>query len=144
MDNDGDGRIDFAGVDNNGDGDFDDANEAPPDAGCFSATHYREAPDPQCADGQDNDGDGTADAEGVDLNGDGSFGGVGEFPPDASCASPGQADERSPEACRDGIDNDEDGFIDFQPQFLDGGVENPDFVTRDQDCIDPFDNSESR
>lgn len=146
LDNDGDGRADFAGVDLNGDGLFDRPGEFPPDFGCANANHFRESPEPQCSDGIDNDGDGTADWNGIDVNGDGIFDtAAGELPPDFACSGdPRSQDESDPEQCRDGVDNDGDGLIDFQPQFLpnSGGL-NPNYDSRDLDCDNAFDNTEA-
>ncbi|MEK7705390.1 MAG: hypothetical protein AAB426_10560 [Myxococcota bacterium] len=143
-DNDGDGRADYAGVDLNHDGAFDLAGELPPDPGCPDAWHYSESPKPQCSDGLDNDGDGTADWGGVDTTGDGAV----DVPADAGCANAdalaGQRDrnEADPAQCDDGIDNDGDLLIDFQPEFLVGGAPNPAYLTGDPQCESIFDNGE--
>ena len=57
VDNNGDGDYTDAGVDNNGDGDFDDA-------------------------GVDNDGDGLFDGAGTDVNGNGDYTDAGDVAPD--------------------------------------------------------------
>ncbi|MCZ6785267.1 MAG: aryl-sulfate sulfotransferase [Proteobacteria bacterium] len=46
VDNDGDGAVDFLGIDLNGDGDFDDPGEFPPDPQCTSPSKNRERPTP--------------------------------------------------------------------------------------------------
>jgi hypothetical protein len=109
-----------------------------------------EAPKPQCSDGIDNDGDGTADYDGIDLNGDGSFSSDGELPPDEACRigaasridGQRRRDESSPAQCGDGIDNDNNGLADFQPQWLTTGEPNPLFGSGDPQCTNIFDNSE--
>jgi len=149
-DNDGDGRADFDGVDLNHDGRFDGPGEFAPDPGCDSPVDFAEAPKPQCADGADNDGDGTADWAGIDLNHDGLFDGAGEMPPDQACIAGNAAplagqrrrDESQPAQCSDAIDNDGDGLIDYQPEFLIGGAPNPSFLNGDDSCDSPFDNLE--
>lgn len=134
IDNDGDGRTDYLGIDANNDGLFDLPGESPPDPGCLTATDLAESPEPQCADGIDNDGDGTTD-----------------YPEDVACAIGASSDiegmrgrnEAAPPQCADGIDNDGDGTIDFQPQFLTSGEANPNFGTGDAQCSDAFDNGEA-
>ena len=150
VDNDGDGRADLHGVDLNGDGLFNMSGEYPPDPGCLSSSDLQEALKPQCSDGIDNDGDGTADYFGLDLNGDGLFDGEGEYAPDQACligaSSPidGQRhrNEASPSQCSDGIDNDNNGLSDFQPEWLTNGEPNPLFGTGDPQCSSIFDNLE--
>jgi uncharacterized repeat protein (TIGR01451 family) len=150
IDNDGDGKIDFPndpgcptpldndetdpvreqcrdGIDNDGDGLIDFLR----DPGCGSSLDDNEGDDPvaACRDGIDNDGDGKtdypddpgcsnpADNEEFSIIFDGSSGGGG---------SGGGREFRG--ACRDGIDNDGDGKIDF-----------PD----DPGCTYSFDNNEA-
>ncbi len=166
-DNDGDGTADFNGVDLNFDGRFDAPGEFPPDPGCYGIAGYAEAPEPPCADRLDNDGDGSADWNGIDLNGDGRFDPPGEMPPDWLCVMPDpttgavptiiQSQRRRSERfyespanvyadfaqCRDGVDNDGDGFVDFQPEFLSTGGPNPNYLTGDPQCTDALDNTEA-
>jgi hypothetical protein len=87
-DDDGDGRIDYAG----GLADL-------MDPGCESDADNTEADVAvlaQCADGIDNDADGVTD-----------------YPSDASCSSATDNDETNPPQCSDGIDNDAGGATDF-------------------------------
>lgn len=139
VDNDGDGRADFSGVDRNADGSFELPGEFPPDPGCLTRLNISESSKPQCSDGIDNDGDGTAD-----------YAGAGGLTPDYACtrnvADPleGQRrrDEGDPSQCNDGIDNDGDTFVDFQREFLPNGQPNPDFGNRDPECSSALDNLE--
>lgn len=123
IDNDGDGRTDFAGG----------------DPGCSSASDLGErAAHLACDDGIDNDGDGRADFELVTFN-DGANGwsaGGG----DRGCAGPGSFSE-SPH-CQDGIDNDaatndpEKAGTDW-----DGGLDAgrpPDPAGADPNCAQPY------
>ena len=150
IDNDGDGRADWAGIDLNADGLFTLLGEYPPDPGCLSATQNSEANKPQCADGLDNDSDGDADYSGIDLNGDGLFNGEGEMKPDDACSAGAASeiegmrrrDESDPTQCHDGIDNDSDGKTDYQPQTLPDGSPNADAHLGDPDCESIFDNTE--
>jgi hypothetical protein len=82
------------------------------------------APDPQCSDGIDNDGDDLVD-----------------YPDDLGCDSPSDVSERAEPGsryqCDDGIDNDGDGFIDYPDDpgcpFSYATIENP-------QCDDDIDN----
>jgi hypothetical protein len=165
-DNDGDGLADYRGVDLDHDGRFNGAGELPPDPACTTTYDYREAPEPQCSDGIDNDGDGTADAGGIDQNGNGSFSDAGDMLPDWVCVMPNpnttaiptslESERRRDERifyepgwvpldfsqCRDGIDNDGDGLVDFQPEFLTTDLPNPNFLLHDDDCTTALDNTE--
>lgn len=96
IDNDNDGKTDWAPVGQGG------------DPGCDTPTDNDEsddpAPEPQCDDGVDNDSDGL-----VDMS-------------DPGCSSPSDDDETNggggnPQ-CSDGVDNDSDGLVDFP---ADGG-----------------------
>lgn len=103
-DNDGDGLIDFTGLDLDQDG----QPEYQPDPGCFGPSDNFEAgaqstsggPDTECDDGQDNDGDGKKD-----------------YPADECCLSTHWDDESTcltgTTECSDGRDNDNDLKSDF-------------------------------
>jgi hypothetical protein len=114
LDNDGDTLVDFPsdpgcssavdtselgtaqcddGVDN---GDADSLADFPADPGCLSALDNDEA-DGQCDDGVDN----------ADLDEQ------ADFPEDLGCVSFSDNDETG--ACEDGLDNDGDGHIDWNP-----------------------------
>lgn len=60
-----------------------------------------------CIDRSDNDGDGFADADGIDLD----FDGIPDTPPDAGCVQRLGLTEVT--TCQDSIDNDGDGFVDL-------------------------------
>ncbi|MCR9098053.1 MAG: hypothetical protein NXI30_27860 [bacterium] len=60
-----------------------------------------------CIDRLDNDGDGFADADGIDLD----FDGVPEIPADAGCLR--RLFETEVSDCQDGVDNDGDSLIDL-------------------------------
>ncbi|MCB9737729.1 MAG: hypothetical protein H6747_00560 [Deltaproteobacteria bacterium] len=111
------------GLDNDGDGFADAADE-----GCDDANDDNEANAElaaQCTDSLDNDGDGKIDAldpgcaatptvdtcrDGIDNDGDG----LTDFPADPGCTAFAGASERLDQpSCADGIDNDADGFTDF-------------------------------
>ncbi len=87
---------------------------------------------PQCSDGLDNDGDGTADATGV------YEGGVLKFPLDPGCSGPNDNDEHGTAQCDDGRDNDSDGKADFKGAVV-GSVTYP----ADPDCTSLTDTSEA-
>jgi cysteine-rich repeat protein len=96
LDNDFDNAVDVDGRDSNGDGDFTDPGELPPDFSCDSQFDESEgSPLAQCQDGINND-DGDS---------------VSDYPADPGCDSTQDNDERN--ACGDGEDNDGDGFSDF-------------------------------
>ena len=117
FDNDGDGRIDFAGGDQGcvcpEDPDEDQVNRAcqdqcdndgdglidAEDPGCSSPIDNDEFNELQCRDGIDNDGDALID-----------------FPNDPGCTASTDDDEQTPippPACGDLLDNDGDALIDF-------------------------------
>jgi hypothetical protein len=121
IDNDGDGRIDYTGIDT----DFDGVPDILPDPGCSSPSDDFEGGaerpgiggrDPECDDGIDNDGDGKTD-----------------FPNDSCCINTYWDSEGSctnnMTQCSDGEDNDKDGAIDFPA---------------DAGCISSADDSEGR
>jgi len=82
------------GLDNDGDGAADWADEQP-DPGCDSpADESERSAALVCDDGIDNDSDGLAD-----------------YPDDPNCVGPADPSE-NPVACDDGLDNDDDGLID--------------------------------
>lgn len=60
-----------------------------------------------CADRVDNDADGFADFDGIDLD----FDGIHEIPPDPACTTRLATTEVA--ECQDSIDNDNDGFVDL-------------------------------
>lgn len=153
IDNDGDGKADFQGVDLNHDGLYDGPGEFAPDPGCSSNADFSEGPNPRCSDGLDNDGDGSVDWNGIDLNGDGLFTGAGEMPPDFACVTGTSSElamqrrdnEMSVFQCDDNFDNDGDGLVDYEPEFLNNGPPptlNPNFLLGDPECINIFDNTE--
>lgn len=106
VDNDGDGLIDYSGIDLDGDG----VPEYKPDPGCTSPTddYERGSVTPsekttECNDGNDNDNDDKTD-----------------YPFDECCLNAQWDNENSckPNSteCSDGVDNDNDGKIDFGKQ----------------------------
>jgi hypothetical protein len=96
IDNDGDGKIDFAGK-----------LAVLADFGCEGPNNATEIDLPQCNDGRDNDADGKIDTDTT----------IAGQTADPGCSSPTDNDEIDPLAppavCADGIDNDADGKIDF-------------------------------
>lgn len=105
LDNDGDGRIDHAGIALNQDGDFLDREYAPdPDCGIWGQGYEGSTEAANCDNQIDDDGDGLADG-GVDLDGDGRFYGV-EAEADGVCN--GQATGTAEKACGLGF---EVGFV---------------------------------
>lgn len=87
-------------------------------AGAFRLNVSGPAPPPACADGVDNDGDGSVD-----------------FPADPGCTS--AADDSEQAECSDGIDNDGDGAFDYQG---DNGCSSANDVSELPDCADGIDN----
>ncbi|MCR9098052.1 MAG: hypothetical protein NXI30_27855 [bacterium] len=83
------------------------------------ASQYLPQPDPQCADGVDNDGDGLFD-----------------YPDDPSCWGP--EDDAELAACSDGVDNDGDGLVDYPD---DPGCYAPFYPIEDPQCSDGVDNN---
>ena len=118
------------GVDNDGDGLVDDAN----DPGCVNAQDGSEGPaaddndTPEqaeaCRDGRDNDGDGGIDT--VDPDCDDAF-------DNEEAAQTALSQPAEPMECDDGIDNDGDGFID---------AADTDATLADPGCSGPDDGSE--
>jgi hypothetical protein len=89
------------GVDNDGDGLWDDA-----DPGCENAQDLSERSALyECDDGIDNDGDGGTDYV-ADADGDG----LADPPGDPGCGAPRW---KETPVCQDGLDNDGDGHLDF-------------------------------
>jgi hypothetical protein len=137
----------------------------PNDPGCPAAGNASEgvaplpAPQPQCSDGKDNDGNLTADfagapgppplppdltncswaadnvetvrlcSDGVDNDNDGNK----DWPADLGCGSPNDRTEVDPPQCNDGRDNDGDETLDFDT--VAGQI-------RDSDCTSLTDNLE--
>lgn len=101
-----------AGLDNDGDNAFDAVD---PDC----------APEPECSDGVDNDGDGRAD-----------------FPGDPGCDDASDFSETSGLLpCDDGVDNDGDGLTDYRIDSSgDLGCAYPRWVREDPTCSDGIDN----
>jgi len=125
IDNDGDGRIDYNGLDTDGDG----IADIEADPGCSSPQDDFEGGarrpgsggrDAECDDGLDNDRDGKVD-----------------YPNDSCCYNLNWDNESSCTEnlteCSDGIDNDDDGKIDFGDQPL-----------NDPGCISAADDTEGR
>ena len=109
IDNNGDGDFDDAGVDNNGDGDYNDPGidaNGDGDYDDFGDTPPDQAPDvppdvaPNAGAGVDNNGDGDYDDAGVDNNGDGDY-------DDAGVDNNGDGDFTDA-----GVDNNGDGDFD--------------------------------
>jgi hypothetical protein len=137
-------RSPVAGLDNDGDGAYDEG-----DLDCIT---------PQCGDGIDNDGDGLTDFAGGDpgcdsaddlletspdlvcdngLDDDGD--GFVDHPDDPGCGRPGAARENP--QCQDGIDNDGQVGIDFDGgASLNGGVP---IDVADPNCLSFADNREA-
>lgn len=89
LDDDGDGLVDFAGL----------------DPGCTSATDaFETEPSLTCDDGSDNDGDGGTDFDPVTAADPSQGSG------DPGCLDPGWPFEAP--LCQDGVDNDGDGLVD--------------------------------
>jgi len=114
------------GIDNDGDGFTDYANNGGGDPDCSGPNGSESAPIAQCNDGIDNDGNGFADYAGYNIGG--NF-----LDADPGCSGPEDMFEMQilPQ-CSDGIDNDGDGLKDYNS--------NPGFG--DPDCFGDDDNDE--
>jgi Subtilase family len=113
IDNDGDGKADFAGL----------------DPGCASADDASErSATLRCDDGLDNDGDGR-----IDFRADGSG--------DLGCAGP--SSRREDPQCQDGVDNDGSLGTDFDGGVSVLGVGNGDPAGPDPQCAQPWQNREA-
>ncbi|NNL64750.1 MAG: hypothetical protein HKP30_00775 [Myxococcales bacterium] len=135
LDDDGDGLVDFAGL----------------DPGCASASDPSETEATlPCDDGLDNDGDGRTDFDPATAADPSQ--GTG----DPSCLDPSWPLEAS--LCQDGLDNDGDGWLDFDggqsihgactgsPGGCPAGVSDPDadgVADPDPQCGDPWKNAEA-
>lgn len=113
-----------------------------------------ESNDPECFDGEDNDGDGFIDfpndigcssvrdgaeanpqcSDGVDNDGDALI----DFPADPGCSSTSDLSEGNDPHCGDGLDNDGDGMIDFPADL--GCASLTDTNETNQACSDGIDN----
>jgi hypothetical protein len=134
LDNDGDGLFDFVGG----------------DPGCDDASDFSERSSSlPCDNGEDDDGDGWTDFV-PDRDGDG----IGDFPGDPACRSPGYVlgEDRQ---CQNGIDDNGDSLIDYDggasfdrdgDGFIDAefNPDTPAVTHRSSQCDRPWIGSESR
>lgn len=143
------------GVDNDGDGLFDDL-----DPGCAYSGGETELSPPECQDGQDNDNDGLSDYPDdpgcenesddseedpiVECNDgvDNDFDTYIDYPDDPGCDSPLDTLEHTPPACSDSQDNDGDGYTDypFDPGCINQLDEDETTPSPPPACADGIDN----
>jgi len=142
------------GLDNDGDGATDLA-----DFSCGGvATHTSETtPKSQCQDGQDNDGDGATDGLDpgcIDLQDNVELNVCPAATATSTCRCTASADCTTPDTCQsefcrppiqiyqcsDGLDNDNDGAIDYMPDFSCASPLDNDEATLKAQCQDDQDN----